>query len=242
VGTEALAAQIAGLERDRPLLDRSSTAERVAAILRERVTEGMFQPGTRLSEEAVGEALNVSRNTLREAFRLLTHERLLVHELNRGVFVRTLTRHDVAEIYRLRRIVECAAMREAASTHVAAQRRTAQLAGLRRAVDDGERAAQESRWADVGTANIRFHQAVVGLADSAHLDAFMSRILAELRLAFYVMHNPRRFHEPYLGRNRELLTVLESGNWAAAEAVLREYLTDAEHQLAQAYGRAADDA
>ena len=31
------------------------------------------------------------RNTLREAFRMLSQERLVVHRLNRGVFVRELT-------------------------------------------------------------------------------------------------------------------------------------------------------
>ncbi|MGH3368504.1 MAG: GntR family transcriptional regulator, partial [Nocardioidaceae bacterium] len=43
------------------LFDRSSTAERVADILRRRVTEGQLLPGTRLSEEQLIEALGVSR-------------------------------------------------------------------------------------------------------------------------------------------------------------------------------------
>ncbi len=41
-------------------------------ILRSRISEGYFPPGTRLSEDSIGGALGVSRNTLREAFRLLT--------------------------------------------------------------------------------------------------------------------------------------------------------------------------
>ncbi|MFC7099403.1 GntR family transcriptional regulator [Nonomuraea rubra] len=75
---------VADLSQDRPRLGRSSTAERVADILRDRISEGFFQPGQRLSEESISEALGVSRNTLREAFRLLGHERLLDHRLNRG--------------------------------------------------------------------------------------------------------------------------------------------------------------
>ena len=73
------------LAADRRLLGRTSTVERLADILRSRITEGYFKPGDRLPEDSIGKALEVSRNTLREAFRLLTHERLLVHELNRGV-------------------------------------------------------------------------------------------------------------------------------------------------------------
>src|SRR5690606_25082731 len=106
-----MAEQLSGLAGDRALLGRTSTAERVSAILRSRIADGYFPPGTRLSEDGIGGALGVSRNTLREAFRLLTHERLLVHELNRGVFVRVLAVEDVEDIYRTRRLVECAVVR-----------------------------------------------------------------------------------------------------------------------------------
>jgi DNA-binding GntR family transcriptional regulator len=81
---------LADLAADRSFLARTSTAERIVEVLRGRITEGYFTPGTRLSEDALAEALGVSRNTLREAFRLLTHERLLEYRLNRGVFVRSL--------------------------------------------------------------------------------------------------------------------------------------------------------
>ena len=102
---------VQGLEADRGLVSRKSTTERVAGVLRKRIAEGFFLPGGRLSEQDIGNALGVSRNTLREAFRLLTHERLLAHELNRGVFVRIPSIEDVVDIYRVRKIIECAAVR-----------------------------------------------------------------------------------------------------------------------------------
>ncbi|MGI8985956.1 MAG: GntR family transcriptional regulator, partial [Nocardioidaceae bacterium] len=81
----------------------SSTAERVADVLRRRITEGDLVPGARLSEERLVCELHVSRNTLREAFRLLAHEGLLVHRLHRGVFVPELDEDDLVDLYRLRR-------------------------------------------------------------------------------------------------------------------------------------------
>ncbi|MEV5744528.1 GntR family transcriptional regulator [Microbispora rosea] len=101
------------LSTARPLLDRASTAELVADVLRENVIDGSLPPGTRLSEETIGNLLGVSRNTLREAFRLLSYENLLVHELHRGVFVRKLAAADVADIYAMRRILETASVRAA---------------------------------------------------------------------------------------------------------------------------------
>jgi DNA-binding GntR family transcriptional regulator len=113
------------LQAERPRLDRASTAGRVADVLRTRITEGSLAPGTRLSEEDIGTALGVSRNTLREAFRLLGHERLLVHQFNRGVFVRKLTVEDVRDLYQLRRILECGAVRRAAERFSPAADRSA---------------------------------------------------------------------------------------------------------------------
>ncbi|GAA1765939.1 GntR family transcriptional regulator [Nonomuraea bangladeshensis] len=218
---------VADLSQDRPRLGRSSTAERVADILRERISEGFFQPGQRLSEEAISEALRVSRNTLREAFRLLGHERLLDHQLNRGVFVRLPSVEDVLDLYRVRRVLEGSAVRRPPSPQT--------LGLVKEAVRDAERAAAEDDWQRVGTANIRFHQALVSLNDSPRIDELMRQLLAELRLVFHVMDNPRAFHEPFVERNRVLLGLVESGRREEAAAYLDDYLDHAEKLLVHAY-------
>jgi len=214
---------------DRAALDRGSTAERVAEVLRTRITEGVLAPGTRLSEEALTAALGVSRNTLRESFRLLGHEGLLVHELNRGVFVRLLNVDDVRDLYRIRRILEFAAVQSAAGAAPAKMDR------IREAVESAEAAAAAGDWVRVGTENMRFHQAVAALAGSPRVDETMRRVLAELRLVFHVMQAPREFHEPYLRNNREIYQLLAVGQTLAAAAALASYLDAAERQLVDAY-------
>ncbi|MEF3117291.1 GntR family transcriptional regulator [Streptomyces chrestomyceticus] len=223
-------AEVSELAGDRVLLGRSSTAERVADILRDRITEGYFPPGARLSEESIGGALGVSRNTLREAFRLLTHERLLVHQLNRGVFVRIVTVADLDDIYRVRTLVECAAVRSLGEP-------PHPVGAMEAAVVAGETAFEERAWRDLGTANLRFHQAVAGLAGSPRTDELMRGVLAELRLVFHVMDDPRRFHAPYLTRNRQILEELQAGDGAAAELLLESYLEDSRVQLSGAYAQ-----
>ncbi|WP_434587952.1 GntR family transcriptional regulator [Streptomyces sp. A5-4] len=222
--------EVGALADDRPLLGRTSTAERVADILRSRIAEGFFQPGTRLSEDSIGGALGVSRNTLREAFRLLTHERLLVHELNRGVFVRVLAVEDVEDIYRIRRLIECAVVRGLGEPPFA-------LDGLDAAVTDGERAARKKEWKGVATANIHFHHELVALAGSPRTDELMRSVLAELRLAFHLVADPRLLHESYLVRNRQIVEVLRTGDKAAGEHLLDVYFDDSRNQLVEVYAR-----
>jgi DNA-binding GntR family transcriptional regulator len=229
-----MAEQLASLADDRALLGRTSTAERVSDILRSRIADGFFPPGTRLSEDSIGGALGVSRNTLREAFRLLTHERLLVHELNRGVFVRVLTVEDVEDIYRTRSLVECAVVRGLGEPPYV-------LDGLAAAVAEGERATAGNDWKGLGTANIHFHRELVALAGSERTDELMRSVFAELRLAFHVVDHPRRLHEPYLARNRQILRTLADGDKAEAERLLATYLQDSLERIVEVYRRRVGD-
>jgi DNA-binding GntR family transcriptional regulator len=224
--TDEIAAVLAA---DRLELAASSTAERVAGILRTRIMEGLFAPGSRLSEEVLGRALGVSRNTLREAFRLLCHERLTVHEMNRGIFVPVLTKADVVDLYRLRRLLEGGAARMAASAPVPAR------LAVSAAVEDAEAAVERGAWLEVRTADLHFHQAIGRLAQSPRIDELMSRALAELRLAFHAMTDPEQFHRPYVERNRLIAGLVNAGRGREAERELRAYLTDAEGQLLAAY-------
>jgi len=216
---------MAALAADRALLDRASTAERVAAILRARIVRAELRPGTRLSEGAIAGALAVSRNTLREAFRLLVYEHLLIYEVNRGVRVRDLTTDDVADIYRVRLALESAGVRAVAEAP------PARVDAVGAAVTAGEHAAAADDWPAVGTADIYFHRALAGLTGSPRVDEYMDRLLAELRLAFHVMPSPHEFHEPYLRRNRTIADLVAARDAPAAEAELTDYLATAQREI-----------
>lgn len=216
---------LTALAKDRGDLDRSSTAERVADKLRTRVLDGDIKPGQQLNEKALGEALRVSRNTLREAFRLLTHERLLVHEYSKGVFVRRPDVPDIVDIYAARRVIECGAVRRWPDADDDARR------AVRDAVALGSAFREQGDWTGVGTANVKFHQAVTALAGSARLDEEMERLLAEVRLAFHVMGDPEEFHRDYLPLNRSIVDRLDAGEVRQAEEALLTYFDRAEKQL-----------
>lgn len=219
----------ATLGAERAQLARDSTASRVADLLRARIIDGELLPGAKLSQERVQEALGVSRSTLREALQLLIRERLLVHEMSRGVFVRQLTMQDISDLYRVRRVVECAAVR---SVEVMSP------AGLRRlgaAIEDGHAAADAQEWGHVAAASIRFHEALVALAGSDRLDSLVTEVLAEFRLAYAFMHDTRAFHRDFLERHTPIAHAVRSGDLEAAATLLHTYLADAERAVLASY-------
>ncbi|MEV7774515.1 GntR family transcriptional regulator [Kitasatospora sp. NPDC086791] len=210
------------------VLGWSSKAEHVAGILRKRIAEGKHLPDVRLPEDRISAGLKVSRNTLREAFRLLTHEGLVEHRLNQGVFVRRLTVADVVDLYRLRRVVQPAVIRDLKG-------RTVDLGQVRAAVEATEAAGEGADWRVLGTANLRFHQELTALAGSRRLNALMDRVLAELRLVFYAMPDLREFHVVYGARNKRILELLDAGAHVKAANAMSAYLRDAEQDLVGRY-------
>jgi len=193
-------------------------------MLRRQIAEGRLLPGTKLREEHVSAAFAISRNTVREAFRLLSHERLVDHTLHRGVYVRTVTADDIRAMYATRRLVEPLGVEATIGDPTV-------RAALRELVDAAETAAERDDWDSVGTADIDFHRLLMSACHSTHLSTMFEQLLAELRLAFLLLPDRRSLHEPYVGRNRRLASLLDAGDRGGALAELREYLDVAERQL-----------
>ncbi|WP_144715690.1 GntR family transcriptional regulator [Curtobacterium pusillum] len=209
-------------------------AESTATRLRTMIAAGDFTPGAQLSEERLSEQLGVSRNTLREAFRLLARDRLVEHLFNRGVFVRRLTSADVADLYAARRVLEEAAVRACTPASPALAAAAAAVASARDAVSAGN-------WRAVGTADIRFHSELVRAVPSERIWGLMDGMLAEMRLAFLTAEDPAAFHAQFVDRNEAIVEALRAGDPATASELLTGYLDDAERTLLAAAADARQD-
>lgn len=208
----------------------TSRAEEVALDLRTHIVNGGMTPGERLAEVALAERYDVSRNTLREAFRLLSQEGLLTLVPNRGASVAVPTVSSIIDLYRVRRFIEVQALRAAFPKHPAIRR-------MRDAVAAARAARMTGDWNGVGTANIAFHAAVVELTDSPRLGRVYEQIAAELRLAFGLVDDPEYLHTPFLEMNAEIVAKAETGDTEAAANALDAYLVQAERLLLAAYER-----
>ena len=226
------AASIASLRRTKYDMEHPQTpaslAEQVANGLRQQLLTGDLRPGQHLSEVALATQFNVSRNTLREAFRLLSQLGLLIHEPNRGVFVNTPTRDSVVDIYRVRRVLECQALHQASRQHSA-------LEQMEAAFIQAQQHLARKEWQAVGTVNMQLHRAIVTLNDSPRLDSWFADLLVELRLVFGMLPNLEQLHVPYVAKNMDILQALRSGNNAAAVDKMLQYLQSSEDAVLQAY-------
>jgi len=204
--------------------------EGIAEQLRQKITMGEFSPGQRLSEQALSDSLGISRNTLREVFRMLTKDGLIKHAPNRGVFVAVPSIASIIDIYRVRRLIECQALAQAYPRHPAKKK-------MREAVQAALRLHHSGDWVAVGTANMAFHMAIVELADSERLNLMFASVLAELRLAFGLLGDPEFLHAPYVDMNVGILELAEAGEFAKASKALNDYLVHSERIVLAVYAR-----
>lgn len=208
--------------------------EHTAVSLRDAIAEGALAPGQRLSEAKLAADLDISRNTLREVFRLLTQEGLLRHQPNRGVSVAVPSMPAILDIYRVRRLIEVPSLAQAWPRHAAVERMGA-------AVGRAQVAAEMRDWRLVGSANMEFHAAIVALADSPRLTEFFTRIAAEMRLAFGLLGSAEELHAPYVDLNRQILALLTGEEQVRAAEMLTDYLSMSERKVMSAFARLSGD-
>lgn len=200
-------------------------ASRVSEEIRARIVTGELLPGAKLAEDRMRAQLTVSRSTLREGLQLLVRERLVIHVLSTGFFVRRLDRADVADLMSAREVIECGAVASVSAVPEAGLER------VESAVTAGNQAAELAKWQSVAAASIEFHQGLVALAESPRLDAIIAQTLAEFRLAYAYMADPLAFHAAYLTKHETIVNLLRANAAPAAAAYLRTYLSESRSDL-----------
>ena len=120
--------------RIRPALDVSKTKPRRAVLqvsaataparrhdaIYERIwmaiVDRSLPPGTKLTEDRLGELFGVSRTRIRQVLFQLAYEGVVTLEPNRGAFVAQPSVRDAREVFEARRVIECSVVARALHT------------------------------------------------------------------------------------------------------------------------------
>ena len=193
-------------------------AQNVAAEIRRAISRGEFSPGQKLNEVALAERFGVSRNTLREAFAMLTSEGLCERIPNRGVFLATPSPDFVTDTYRARAAIEPAAL----------------LWGEHLDVDRLHELNEEAREAItqddddlVAAINQTFHHVVLSAMGSKTLGDTMDQLDAFLRLATLpIVQRTPTFNRQFITVNERLVEMLVEGRRQEASDYLQASLVE----------------
>jgi len=86
-----------------------SITDQIYEHLSTSIIEGKIKPGEKLIENDLGHQFGISRSPLRECFRILESEGLIVIHPRKGTFVRDITIKDIEDVFPVRASLECLA-------------------------------------------------------------------------------------------------------------------------------------
>jgi DNA-binding GntR family transcriptional regulator len=215
---------------ERSQIHRVSVADQVASVLRQRILKGELRPGMPLQEVPLAASLGVSRNTMREATRILSLEGLLKRSVHRGVAVSQLSLKDVAEIYHLRRMLEIPAVLAAKSD------RADVLPDLKNAFEGYEAAVRERHWVRAVEFDLQFHTLLIRFHRNRRLESFYQKLIGELRMGMVLVDRGHDDPGRLVPVHRKLYQLLSGGKLTQCAALLAQHLDDSESRLIRVMG------
>lgn len=203
-------------------------SERAYESLRAAILHGEYSAGEKLSEVALSERLGISRTPVREALRQLARDGLVEVEPNRGARVVSWEPAELADIFRLR------AMLEATGAAWAAERRTDaqldRLAAIVAAMDElpvGPDAALVERT----RLNNEFHHEIVLASASVRLDAVVTQLInVPLILRTYSVYSAEALARSQQDHH-DLVTAIRVRDPDWARAVMTAHILAAHEQI-----------
>ena len=184
-----------------------------------RVLSGALQPGERVNENALASELGVSRGPIREACGRLVESGLLAVIVNRGFFVRKVSRKEAIDVYDVR-----ASLMRLAGETLADRISRNQLRILRDLVERMDAAEDVDDFDEFYALNREFHDRIIDYTENDRLRALCEGLVKELHL-----YRRRSLLQGGGLRvsNREhenILAALEAGDATRAGAALEDHI------------------
>jgi DNA-binding GntR family transcriptional regulator len=215
-----------GARRVSPIV-RQSLADVVAERLREQILNGDLHEGEQLRQDAIAKEFQVSRIPVREALLHLEAEGLITTVANRGAVVSALSPEEIEELFDIRSVLECHALRLAipnmTEEHFALAEKV--LKEYERALDKD---AEVGTW---GQLNWKFHSALYAPANRPGLMSLIKVLNNNCdrytRLHLLITRSLHRSGKAH----RAILMVCKTRNADKATEELRRHICDAGREL-----------
>ena len=183
--------------------------------LRFEIVSGALMPGMRLVQKDIADRLGLSVTPVREAFRILEAEGVLVNRPHRGVVVSRPDIDQIAEAYELRSLVEGWIVRRLAS-----MAKKTYLPALKRTLTEGRAALRELDAHAFRTASIKFHDTLAE-ASGARLANDVVRLLVSRSLPLIPYNRARMVR--VLSEHQQIIRLLEERDGRQAQQIMMRH-------------------
>ncbi|WP_062207569.1 GntR family transcriptional regulator [Aureimonas sp. AU12] len=190
-------------------------AARISRVLADRIIAGGLEAGAKLRQDHIAAEFEASHVPVREAFRRLEAQGLVVSEPRRGVRVAGFSTEEIREVAEMRAALEVLALR-----HAAPHLTQAILDRADAATRDGDRAGDVQAWEE---ANRTFHRLILAPCRMPRL----LRSIDDLQAAsarFLFAGWKAEWEAPTDRDHRAILAALRAGDVDQAAVVLARHV------------------
>lgn len=180
----------------------TSVSQKVADGLVRMILDGTLKPGERVREAVIATDLGLSRNTVREAVRLLENTGLVRYIFNKGLVIWNPVDADVIDVYRARLQLELAA--------VSSVDEATDLSSVYEAFEQFLEALSTHDVRTIVEADLAIHQAIVGLMGSERLNGYYAQLMNELRYFLLVLSIGHREYEDTTDLEEEHRAIIDA--------------------------------
>jgi DNA-binding GntR family transcriptional regulator len=210
---------------DVPRLDTSTSfAKEAYAALKRAITaiDIYDHPDeVRLDERRLSQDLGVSRTPIREAMTLLEQEGFVRTRPRRGIYVVKKTKREIVEIITIMAALESMAAR------LAAERASdAEIAELRRLMDEFRSGNDGERLDEYSDANIAFHQAIIRLGGSRLIEDATHNLFLHVRAIRRATISQNNRAARSIIEHLKIIEALERRDTELAERLTRQHTLD----------------
>jgi DNA-binding GntR family transcriptional regulator len=198
-------------------VSRTTTPQQVVDELKDMILRGDLGPGERINESTIASEWGLSRNTVREALRLLESGGLIRKHPKRGMAVWDPSDAEILDLYSARFYLETLA----ASTVTPAT----DLSAVHGAYEAFKRALSTHDPYQIVVRDLDIHGAVVGLLGNQFLDATYANLSTQLQYFLMVLSLEHLEYDDVSGietEHRAIVDALESRDAQRAESTVGE--------------------
>lgn len=164
-----------------PESETASSVDRIYKEVKAMASAYELRPGERINEGELAKKLSVSRTPLREALNRLSVEGLLEVRSGKGFFRRPLDPGEVFDLYQLRVVIECAAIRLAVQ-----HADEAAIEALQRFLSEtgGEQPARTA--SELVYLDEQFHETLASMSGNAEILRVLRNINARIQFVRWI--------------------------------------------------------
>lgn len=196
--------------------------EQVRDALLNEIASGQLQPGERIIQEQIAQALGVSRQPVQQALLLLRDQGVLREASGRGLIVSPLDPDRVEHVYQIRAAIEGMACRLAAQK----QSESSHKQGLT-LIEAGRKAVAAGSVSKMIAADIRFHEFLYDLADNPLIAPAMATHLTYTQRAMGEVLVQDQSPRDIWDQHAAIMEAITQGDADRAEYLAREHLMQA---------------